>query len=94
MNELESLIQKDWVELPTLMSNFDNKIEEAIAEKLRTTQKVFAQYAGWNFCGYVWWGMEEQTFFCEIWVFGEPVEIIRGTLQEIMDEASNKYGSD
>lgn len=49
----------------TLMTNFDHSINEELGERLKEG-KTYAQYSGYNFCGYVWWAPTVQTFNCEV----------------------------
>ncbi len=76
------------------MSNCFHTIDEGLADFLKDNEsKIYAQYAGWNFWGYVWY--ESNNFTCQIWVYGSPQEEITAkTLEEIMDMVSEKYGQD
>lgn len=74
-----------------VMSNCDHKIDLKVAGQLQEGG-CYAQYAGWNFCGYVWW--EDQTFHCEVWIYHSPQEIVSGSLEAIMDTVCEKYGDD
>lgn len=75
-----------------VMSNFDHEINNEIAEKIKG-KKYFSQYAGWNFCGYCWW--QAGKWHCEIHVYRCYQKTISATtLQEIMDEVCDEYGSD
>ncbi len=77
--------------LTTVMSNADHSIKSDIADKLKTG-KFYAQYAGWNFCGYVFW--DKNQWACEIWVYHNHEKTIKAeTLSEIMDIVSEEYGS-
>lgn len=74
------------------MSNFDHSIDSGLEAALRADPTAYAQYAAWNFCGYVC--AEGDGFDCEIWVYGAPVKTIHAdTLQQIMDTAFGEYGS-
>lgn len=76
----------------TVMSNSDHTIENDVVEKLKTG-KFYSQYAGWNFCGYVYWNKDKWS--CEVWTYHSHVKTIHGnTLQEIMDEVSEEYGNE
>ena len=79
-------------EIELEMSNFDHTIDNGLAELLKENEgKVYAQYAGWNFCGYVWF--ENDKFVCQVWCYKSPQEeIIADTLEEIMDMVSEKWG--
>lgn len=73
-----------------VMSNCDHLIDHTTADKLKQS-KHWSQYAGWNFCGYVWWNKDKWS--CEVWQYHEHVDTIHGdTLQDIMDEVSVEYG--
>ena len=76
------------------MSNLDQTIDEGLAEALKKApNEVLAQYAGWNFCGYVWF--DGSQFVCQVWVHKSPqVEIKADTLENIMTSVSEKYGAD
>lgn len=74
------------------MSNFDHSIDVELEEALQKG-KSYAQYAGLNFCGYVYWGKEEKKYICEVWQHNTWIEtIIANTLKEIMEEVSEQYG--
>lgn len=76
-----------------IMSNFDHEINYEIAEVLKDG-KYYAQYAGWNFCGYVYWDISKQEFICEVWTYNSIREIIKGkTLELIMKKVCKEYGS-
>lgn len=77
----------------SVMSNFDHEIDPKGLERLKV-EKVYGQYAGWNFCGYVWWDAEAETFKCEVLQYHEPQEIVEGSPQEIMDAVCAKWGDD
>ena len=82
----------DWEDVGTVMSNCDGAIEEEIVE-LVDRGEAYAQYAGWNFCGYVW--RDVDGYACEVWVHRAPREVVReGTLREIMESVSERYGHD
>lgn len=89
--ELEHIsVTKTHTELDTVMSNSDHTIENDVAEKLKQG-KFYSQYAGWNFCGYVWWNNDKWS--CEVWTYNSISEIIDGsTLEGIMEKVSDKYG--
>lgn len=76
-----------------VMSNFNHEIHWPVAKRL-IDEKVYAQYAGWNFCGYVWWDADADTYRCEVWRWNRPVETLSGTLEDIMDEVCARYGDD
>lgn len=74
----------------TIMSNFDNSIENWAEEKLKN-EKVYGKYPGWHFCGRVWY--ENDKFHCEVWQYGYPIEIVSANnLEQIMKNVSNEYG--
>ena len=76
----------------SVMSNFDGIIDTKIVKAIKG-KKLFSQYAGWNFCGRVWW--QNKKWHCEIWQYRCYEKTITcNTLEEIMEEVSNKYGSE
>ena len=76
----------------TLMSNCDHTIEQSVADEIKG-KELYSQYAGWNFCGYVWW--EGEMWNCEVWHYGSWQETFNAeTLEEIMSMVSDEYGSD
>lgn len=77
-----------------VMSNFDHEINESVATAIKG-QPFFAQYAGWNFCGEVWWDAAAELWCCEVWQYHTHVATISAdTLEEIMEEVSDRYGYD
>lgn len=75
-----------------LMSNFDHSIDRKVEEAIKG-KPYYAQYSGWNFCGYVWW--ENEKWHCEVWTYGSMDDVISAnTLDDIMTEVSDKYGYD
>ncbi len=88
-----SRIPESYTEFPeTLMSNFDHLIKKNVGESIKG-KLLYAQYSGWNFCGYVWW--EEDIWNCEVWAYNIYRKTFNAeTLQEIMSLVSNEYGHD
>lgn len=78
----------------SVMSNFDNEIDYKIGEQLKS-EELYSQYAGWNFCGYVWWDKKDDVYRCEVWQYRCHVSTFEGdTLKEIMEDVSLAYGYD
>lgn len=79
--------------LDTVMSNFDHEIDDDIAIELKSVPNTIAQYAGWNFCGYVYWDRATDEWVCEVWQYQSLRETVKAeVLEDIMDEVSSKYG--
>lgn len=75
-----------------VMSNYDHTIDNEVAEHIKG-KELSAEYAGWNFCGYVWW--EGDMWNCEVWHYGSWQKTFNAeTLEEIMSNVSDEYGSD
>ena len=73
-----------------IMSNFDHCIDEKVAEAIKD-KPLYAQYSGWNFCGYVWW--QNNKWCCEVWTYNSwSKTFMADTLQEIMENVSSEYG--
>ena len=75
------------------MSNFGHEINAIVASRLMM-EKIYSLYAGWDFCGYVWWDRDADTYKCEVWQWNAPCEIVSGSLPEIMDQVCDTYGDD
>lgn len=75
-----------------IMSNCGHDIHENVAEHIKG-KPLYSMYAGWNFCGQVWW--EGDMWNCEVWVYGSWQRTFNSdSLQEIMDDVSSEYGAD
>lgn len=82
-----------WSEHPdTIMTNFDHRIEHEVAKEIKG-KELYAQYAGWDFCGYVYWDKEKEEWVCEVWCYHNHVDTKRAkTLEEIMAQVCAGYG--
>ena len=75
-----------------VISNFDHLIDTVVADEIKGMD-IYSQYAGWNFCGYVWWSTEHDKWACEVWTYNVYQEtILADTLEEIRTEVCEKYG--
>jgi len=76
-----------------IMSNFDHAIDEDVVKAIKG-KPHYAQYAGWNFCRYVWYA--DDQWHCEVWRYGSPEDslVSANELEEIMTEVSDSYGWD
>ena len=84
--------REDWTQIDSVMSNMDHEIDLDAEDKLKA-DKVYSSYPAWNFYSWVWY--EVGKFHCEIWTYGCYRETITAdSLQDIMDQASSKYGND
>ena len=76
----------------SVMSNFDHQIDLGIAKKLKDG-KYYSGYPAYNFHGTVWY--DNGKWKCKIKRYRIHIDtIIADTLEEIMNEASEKYGDD
>ena len=93
MTETFERVPEDWPELSdSVMSNFDHKIDWEVAEKLKEGG-VTADYPGWNFYGQVWYS--DGKYRCEVTCYCvHQTTLVSDSLQEIMDEASSRWGAD
>jgi len=74
-----------------MISNFDHEIEPGTEEQLKS-EKVYCGYAGWNFYGTVWF---DKCFKCKVKQYQQHVDTLSaGTLKELVEIVSNKYGWD
>lgn len=84
-----------WEELDFVMSNCDREIDKEIEAELKSINKSYSRYAGWNFCGYVWYEKSTNLFHCQVWVLLSPKKIVSAeTLEEIMIIVSEEFGHD
>jgi len=73
-----------------VMTNFDHTIDNEVAGILME-KPFYAQYSGWNFCGYVWW--DDGMWACEVMQYNATMEVVRAeTLDEVMEIVSDRYG--
>lgn len=74
-----------------VMTNFDHTIDRDCEWRLRA-ERVIMHYAGWHFCGDVWFA--DNRYHCLVFQRHIPQEIISAdTLDEIMSEVCDKYGT-
>ena len=75
-----------------VMSNFDHEVDAEQAARLREGDCI-GQYPAWNFFGYVWF--EDGEFHCMVKQYRVHVATLSAsTLEELMEDASNRYGND
>jgi len=88
-----SRIPESYSEYPeAVMSNCDHTIDYEVAEHIKG-KELSAQYAGWNFCGYVWW--EGGMWNCEVWHYNSWQKTFNAeTLEEMMSDVCDEYGYD
>lgn len=88
---MESL-PKELKSIGVVMSNFDHQIILGTEEKLREGG-VFGEYTARNFWAAVW--SSNPGFSCVIRRYHAHIDTITaGTLEEIMEIASERYGED
>lgn len=75
-----------------VMSNFDHEINQEVAEAIKN-KPLYSLYAGWNFCGYVWY--ENNKWCCEVLQYcSHQTTVVADTLEEIMSEVCNSFGDE
>lgn len=75
-------------------TNYDHTINHEVADELMNGN-YWAQYSGWDFCGYVWYDKEEKKWCCEVWTYHVHRETVEAdTLEAIMKTVSESYGYD
>ncbi len=73
------------------MSNIDHIIDPGLEEELKSGKH--GDYSAWNFHGDVFF--KDGQFHCFVMQYQRFQEIIScGTLREVMDECSEKYGAE
>ena len=71
-------------------SNCDHSFNAPLAERLKH-EPVFSQYAGWHFCGYVWFGAGQ--YHCAVYTYKSYRETISAaTMEDLMTAVSDNYG--
>lgn len=76
----------------TVMSNYNYVINKKIASKLKK-EKLYADYIGGNFLGYVWWHKENEQWYCELWQDQKHIQTFNSdSLPELMLDVTEKYG--
>jgi hypothetical protein len=76
----------------TVMSNYNYMINKKIAAKLKK-EKLYADYIGGTFKGYVWWHKENLQWYCELWQNQKHVQTIYSeSLPELMLDVTERYG--
>ena len=72
-------------------SNLDHDYEMT-EEQVKNSGMCHAHPA-WNFCGYVWFDIENQKFVEEVMIYRSVVDVLCGeTLDEVIQEAIDLYG--
>ncbi len=75
-----------------LMTNFDHTIDQEVMEAIKG-KPFYAGYTSWNFFGSVWY--QDDKWYCQINQYGRHIEtLIEDTLEEIMEKACERYGSE
>jgi len=85
-------VPTDYENIGAVMSNFDHTIEPETEEKLKSG-KFYGEYPAWNFHGDVWF--DGERFKCMVMRYWAHIETVEASsLEEIMEIASTKWGSD
>ena len=89
---MDSQLLPNWKDIGVVMTNFDHSIDRDVEARLKD-QATFAQYSGWNFCGFVWYDPQHNKYRCEVWVYGTPNKIVEAeTLDKMMKLISDEFG--
>lgn len=79
-------------ELDCLTTNFDGSIDREVEAQLKE-QEAYAQFAAWDFCGYVWWNRGRKQWSCRVMVYREHVNTIHAdTVEELREAVNDEYG--
>ena len=77
-----------------VMTNFDHSIDQDVVKELQRGP-YFAQYSGWNFCGYVWRSAKKKVWNCEVWRYNSHIDTVSAkTLEDVMETVCATYGSE
>jgi hypothetical protein len=90
---MKNRIPDHFTEFPEeIMSNLDRTIDFNVASAI-IEKPLYAQYSGYDFCGYVWW--EQGEWYCEVWQHKQYKDTFKNhVLGGIMLQVSEEYGSD
>lgn len=74
----------------SIMTNFDGSINRKVEEVLKSSF-TYATYPARDFCGHVCF--EDNKFRCDVLVYHSMIDTIYAdTLEDIMEQVSEKYG--
>ena len=83
---------ENYERIEEVMSNYNHEIDRDVEEQLKSGEYCSA-YPAWNFHGIVWF--DSGLWKCMIEQYRVHIEtIVAESLEEIMEEASLKYGDD
>lgn len=89
----EQIDRETWTELDCVGSNLDMSIDHDIAARLMAEPQTFAQYAAWNWCGYVW--HDERGWHMEVWRYRSLATVVHGdTIEDVRAEAIDWGGAE
>jgi len=78
-------------QLDLSMTNYDQSIDDGLAEALQASEEVFTAHYGSNFCGTVWFA--DGKFWEAVYVFHELQQVISAeSLPDLMKAVNDKYG--
>lgn len=88
---MEGTITEEKLEGDIIYSNFTHEFKMN-EEDMKISGK-FHQHAAWNFCGYIWWDNDTNTFHEEIWVYNFMKDRLSSlSLKSLIEEANRLYG--
>ena len=73
-------------------SNIDHCLEAQVVDALKKDpNKIYAQHAAWNFCGYIWF--DGKLWHDQVWVHGNPShEFEHEDIMELISDVNYEYG--
>jgi hypothetical protein len=87
-----SAIKPDTSLSSTLWSNIEGILDLEVEERLKKGDCV-AQHAAWNYCGWVWYDPDTETWYEEIWRYQSRVETLTGdSATNVIAKALAGYG--
>jgi hypothetical protein len=76
----------------TIWSNFEGILDEEVV-KLLEVGDCHALHAAWDYAGYVWFDPDSQTWYEEIWRYGDRLSTISGdSPTNVIAQAMAGYG--
>lgn len=78
----------------SLYTNFDHTFNEETVKEAKETGEEY-QHSAWNFCGYVSYDKNSDTWTEVVWRYNRPVETLTNKdLKKLIEKVNDKYGHD
>lgn len=86
------MIRPDKDTSQALWSNLDGILDLQVEERLKQGD-CYSQHAAWNYCGWVWFDPDTETWYEEVWRCGSRIATITGdSATNVIAKALASYG--